>query len=120
LRNTAARSHQPGPGGIAHEYWRHTIKKILEGHEYTVTTEYEVSDQRYVDLCARRKERTVLVEIETGKSDVTANIAKCDGHGELVVFFTTKAAHEQHRNQLPPNTNAITPETINQLQNILQ
>lgn len=73
-------------GGAAHEYWREALRGILERHDYTVTDEYAVPGG-YVDLHATKSEHEVFVEIETGKSDIAANIEKCRALPGLVVFF---------------------------------
>lgn len=36
-------------GGAAHEYWRETIRQLLERHGYTVTDEYTVTIQQARD-----------------------------------------------------------------------
>lgn len=108
-----------GPGSMEHEYWRNTLRTICEDHQYTVTPEYDLGNQRYVDLRATHHDHTLLIEIETGKSTVLDNITKCQGHGTLIVFFTSKAAHDAIREQLPPTTTALTPESLQQLHSFL-
>lgn len=76
-----------GHGGAAHEYWRQTLRHILERHGYTATEEFPIGEGRSVDLHATRNDHEVFVEIETGKSDIKANIDKCRGLLGLVVFF---------------------------------
>ena len=56
-------------GGAAHEYWRETIRGILERHGYTVTDEYAVPGG-CVDLHGRKEEHEVFVEIEIGRAHV--------------------------------------------------
>lgn len=73
-------------GGAAHEYWRATIRGILEGYGYTVTDECHVQDGS-VDLYAQRGDHEAFIEIETGKSDIQANIQKCQRLSGIVVFF---------------------------------
>jgi hypothetical protein len=83
-----------------------------------VTEEYHLGNGKRVDLCARRGERVILIEVETGKSDVHENITKCAGHGTLVVFFTNRDALEAAR--LPADVLALTPETITNLHDLLR
>jgi hypothetical protein len=74
-------------GGAAHEYWRQTLRQLLERHGYTTTEELRVDGGGAVDLHARKGEHDVYIEIETGKSDIAANIAKCQELSGTVVFF---------------------------------
>src|SRR5216684_6062766 len=60
--------------GLEHEFWRARIKEHCESRGYTVTEEYHLGDGKRVDLVARHQARMILIEVETGKSDVQANI----------------------------------------------
>ena len=105
-------------GGPAHEYWRATIRHILERHHYNVTDEYNVDEQRAVDLHATKGEHEVFVEIETGKSDITANIQKCQSlPGQVVFFFVTNELRDTWNEQLATITDvlAITPNDLQRL-----
>lgn len=64
-------------GGAEHEYWKHNVKRKLETLGYTVTAEHPVGNGKTVDLRATRGTDVLWVEIETGRSDITANIEKC-------------------------------------------
>lgn len=101
-------------GGAAHEYWRETLRGLLERHGYTVTDEYLVPGG-FVDLHATKDDREVFVEIETGKSDVQANVEKCHELPGLVVFFFVTeeglAAWGERLSQIP-NVVAVTPATL--------
>jgi hypothetical protein len=110
-------------GGPAHEYWRATIRHLLERHGYTVTDEYPVGEQRAVDLHATKNDHEVFVEIETGKSDISANITKCTGlSGTIVFFFVTNELREVWREALAVLTNALalTPTDLERLNETLQ
>lgn len=107
-----------GRAGLEHEFWRARIKERCESRGYTVTEEYHLGDGKRVDLLGRHKDRVILIEIETGKSDVQANMAKCAGRGELVVFFTSTAARDAAR--LPGDVLALTPESLSRLHDLLR
>ena len=63
-----------------------------ENRGYTVTEEFHLGERRRADLCATRNGRTILLEIETGRSNVVENIKKSAGH-KLVLFFTSNGRH---------------------------
>jgi hypothetical protein len=88
-------------GGAAHEYWRATIRRELEHHGYTVDEEYAVGNAKAVDLHATKGEHEVFVEIETGKSDIAANIEKCTAlDGTVAFFFVTNELRDAWRERL--------------------
>lgn len=107
-----------GRAGLEHEFWRARIKERCTSRGYSVTEEYHLGDGKRVDLLARHQDRKILIEIETGKSDVHANITKCAGLGELVVFFTSKVARDAAR--LSPEVLALTPASLSRLHDLLR
>jgi hypothetical protein len=107
-----------GRAGMEHEFWRSRLKERCEARGYTVTEEYHLGGGKHVDLCAQRQDRAILIEVETGKSDVKENIAKCAGRGALVVFFTSRDALEAAA--LPRDVLALTPDTIARLHDLLR
>lgn len=104
--------------GLEHEFWRARIRERCETRGYTVTEEHHLGNGKRVDLLARNGTRTILIEVETGKSDVHANIAKCNGHGELVVFFVSGAA--RNAAGLSPEIMTLTPESLTKLHDLLR
>lgn len=109
-----------GQGGIEHEYWRQQLKNICEQNGYTVTTEHTLKDNTRVDLKATNTTHTYLIEIETGHSNIAANITKCHGQ-PLIMFFTNNNSYKKHQHLIPSNSNIITltPNTLHQLPTIL-
>ncbi len=80
-------------GGAEHEYWKWFIKGRLERQGYRVQEEYAIGGGKTVDLRAERDEEVLWVEVETGRSDIAANIEKCrDLAGRKVMVFTNEAA----------------------------
>ncbi|MBI5090939.1 MAG: ATP-binding protein [Candidatus Hydrogenedentes bacterium] len=61
-------------GGLEHEYWKDKVSQAFTGWGWEVRVEEPVNG--YTDLIARKDERQVAVEIETGKSDWRANVVK--------------------------------------------
>lgn len=118
LRKRGVTVASSGRAGLEHEFWRARIKERCTSRAYTVTEEHHLGNGKRVDLLAQHKDRKILIEIETGKSDVHANIAKCAGHGELVVFFTSVAARDAAG--LPADVMALTPESLSRLHELLR
>jgi hypothetical protein len=102
-------------GGAAHEYWRHVLAQRLTILGFQVVQEFPLGAGAAVDLRASKPGAVVYVEIETGKSDVAANVAKCRAlDGKVIFFFTTAGARFQHAEVLS-NTLTLTPSELETL-----
>lgn len=109
-----------GRGGAAHEYWRQTLRHILERHGYTATEEFPIGEGRAVDLHATRNDHEVFVEIETGKSDIQTNITKCTGlPGTVVFFFVSNELRDAWANELDTGQ-AFTPTDLDQFATLIR
>ena len=84
-----------------------------------MTEEYDLGDGKRVDLHAQRNNREILIEIETGKSDVQGNIAKCQGRNATIVAFFT-SADALRRATVPTDVTALCPETLERLHPLLR
>lgn len=86
-------------------------------HTYAVEHEYPVGSGKTVDLHAIKQGRELVVEVETGRSDIPANIHKCTGlPGTVIFFFTTPEAAREHAILLDSlGIQIVTPETIDNL-----
>jgi Helicase HerA, central domain len=104
-------------GGAAHEYWRQMLTERLTKRGFAVTAEAPVGDGKTVDLRAEKQQRVLWIEIETGRSDVSANLAKCHGLvGAVVFFFTTAAVATAHASAVTAaGAIALTPDRIGDL-----
>jgi hypothetical protein len=103
-------------GGLEHQYWVKALAEHLaaEGHE--VTIEAPIGEGKTVDIVASRDGKRIAYEVETGASDVQANIRKCQetGFDEIVVAFTSAQA----RDRLPGNltdSNSVRLVTVSEL-----
>jgi energy-coupling factor transporter ATP-binding protein EcfA2 len=76
-------------GGAAHEYWKFTIAEHLRAQGFTVTEEAPVGGGKTIDLLATREEHQLVIEVETGRSDIIANATKCAAVSCEVVFVFT-------------------------------
>lgn len=110
-------------GGPAHEYWRATIRQLLERHGYNVTDEYGIGEQQAVDLHATKNNHEVIIEIETGKSDINSNVEKCRLlPGSIVFFFVTSELRDAWSKQVTGlNTAlALSPHDLERLAETLR
>ena len=64
-------------GGPEHRYWVRTIADHLKKQGYEVAEEVPVGGGKAIDIVASRDGKRIAFEIETGKSDVPANVRKC-------------------------------------------
>ena len=118
----AKRSHEPKPmngntypnPSLEHQYWAAYIKGVLEQNGYRVFAEHKLSSGGVVDLYAINSHKTLIVEVETGKSDVLANVEKCLANGEkrLVVAATTSATKTKIVAKLRSNGHAKDPRIL--------
>lgn len=84
-------------GGPEHEYWKFIIADRLRKRGFTVTEEYAVGGGKTVDVHAERGEEHLFVEVETGRSDIGANAAKCAAlRGTVLFVFTDAQVRDEH------------------------
>ncbi len=106
---------QQRAGGAEHEFWKHELRVRFERHGYTVVLEHPLGAGKTADLYAERNGHVIFVEVETGRSDVTANLAKYAPSDDLVVLFTSDTVAARY---LPlvtlnrPHTRCCTPATV--------
>lgn len=118
MRGYDARKPDGRAGGGVHEYWRNELRKMLQERGYTVKAEYALGEGRAVDLRGERGGAVVWVEVETGRSDVGASIAKLGGvEGVRVLFFTDDALVE--KSAAPPGVQVLSPATLASLSGLL-
>jgi hypothetical protein len=77
---------------LEHRYWVGLTVKHFEKKGYEVKCEHPVKGNGAVDILAQRGGERVAVEVETGKSNIKANLAKIKGAGfDRIVFVATSA-----------------------------
>ncbi|MHC4368259.1 MAG: hypothetical protein ACYSW8_11655, partial [Planctomycetota bacterium] len=77
---------------LGHRYWVAQTARYFEKQGYDVTHEHAVKGNGAVDLLAQRHGTRTAVEVETGKSSITANLAKTKNAGfDKIVFVATSA-----------------------------
>ena len=77
-----------------HRFWARKTALHFEQKGYEVTREHQIKGNGTVDLVARKPGETVAIEIETGKSDIKANLDKVQkaGFDRVVLVATSPAA----------------------------
>ncbi|MBV8518808.1 MAG: ATP-binding protein [Acidobacteria bacterium] len=105
-------------GGAEHEFWKHELRQVLERHGWSVNEEFALGGGKTADLRAERDHHVLFVEVETGRSDIAANVAKYPPSAALVMFFTSADVAAQYRPLIAldrPATRCITPADMDQL-----
>lgn len=64
------------PERVVHDYWQRHYAAVFQSLGFTVQLEAERVGGR-VDILAEKNEQRIGIEIETGKSDVVANVRNC-------------------------------------------
>ena len=61
---------------LEHAYWQHKAAEHFRTKGYDVTLEESIPGDGFVDVVAERSGERIAVEIETGRSDIDANLLK--------------------------------------------
>ncbi len=87
---------EPGTGSnqsLEHRYWVKQAARFYEHKGYEVSREHPIGNGRSIDLLAQRSGEKIAIEIETGKSDIKANIEKISPSDfDKVIFIATSPA----------------------------
>ena len=87
----------PGPQhrpSLEHRYWVRQASRHYEKKGFEIKCEYPVKGNGAVDILAAKGGRKIVIEIETGKSNIKANIEKIEGAGfdKIILIATNPAA----------------------------
>jgi len=78
---------------LEHLYWANAVARQFEQQGYGTKREVPVPGDGFVDVVAERSGERVAIEIETGKSDIRANIEKLrDAEFNRVILMATSPA----------------------------
>jgi len=88
---------EPGPRSresLEHSFWVGRAAKYFESKGYDVSREHPVKGNGAIDILAKRGSQKVAIEIETGKSNIKANLNKITGDDfdKIVLVPTSPAA----------------------------
>jgi hypothetical protein len=87
----------PGPrprASLEHSFWVNKTMKYHENKGYEVSCEHPVQGNGAIDILAQRPGERVAIEVETGKSNIKANLKKIEhaGFDRIVLVATSPAA----------------------------
>ena len=84
-------------GSLEHQYWCKHTKNYFERKGYGVLEEVEIEKGKAVDLVAIKSHEKIAVEVETGKSDILANVQKClrANFTQIIIFPTSTSSRNK-------------------------
>jgi Helicase HerA, central domain len=102
----------PERASIAHEYWKHHYAQFFKEQGYQVTVEAPRHGGQ-ADIFAKRNNKQVAIEIETGKSNAVKNaknnfLSKID---RIIIIATDKLALTKTQHQLA-KANLLIPNRV--------
>jgi len=79
---------------LEHRYWVKQTARQFEKKGYDVTVEHAVPGNGAIDVLAQRPGQRVAIEIETGKSDIEANLTNAlkEGFDQTILVATRPEA----------------------------
>jgi Holliday junction resolvase-like predicted endonuclease len=96
---------------LEHAFWVNRAAKYFQAKGYEISYEHPVKGNGAIDLLAEKSGQKIAVEVETGKSNIKANLAKIKNAGfDRIVLVATspaavtacqKAVDSTERNQSP-------------------
>lgn len=96
---SAAEAHGIDPGrpsraGLEHCYWVSRVAEHFARRGFEVIHEYHIPGDGHADLVAERPGERIAIEVETGKSDISANLEKLRGAGfdRIILVASSPAA----------------------------
>jgi hypothetical protein len=79
---------------LEHRYWVSKVVEHFDRRGYETEAETLVGDKKHVDVTAVRPGERIAIEVETGKSNIKANLEKLRsaGFNKVIVIATSPAA----------------------------
>ena len=79
---------------LEHAFWINRAAKYFQAKGYEISHEHPVKGNGAIDLLAEKSGQRIAVEVETGKSNIKANLAKIKNAGfdRIVLVATSPAA----------------------------
>ena len=86
--------------GIVHKYWKEKIADDYRQKDFDIHVEKNINGRP--DIIAKKDNKKIAIEIETGKSDFIKNIQRDlnAGFDEVIVIATSKRADEVIRENI--------------------
>jgi energy-coupling factor transporter ATP-binding protein EcfA2 len=97
---------------LEHKFWVHKVACYFEKKGYDVLREHPVKGNGAVDILAKKPGENVAIEVETGKSDVKANIKKIKrgGFDRIVLVTTSPEAVTECQKVVEPQAGTTAPQ----------
>lgn len=117
LQELGFECHYPYFGnGAEHEHTKEFVAQHFQARGYKVTKEYQVPGDGIIDVVAERDGERIAVEVETGKSDIEANLDKLDHANATTAIAVPTNAHARERLEaLQPDHPTIQVQTTEDL-----
>jgi hypothetical protein len=110
------RTQSAREGGPVHTYWKHRLADHLKSCGYAVTEELSIGEGKTIDIVAERDSKRIAFEIETGNSDVKANIEKClEAAYDNIIIVATSAAVKSILSKTVTDSNNMTLLTASEV-----
>ena len=96
-RSVCVAAHiEPGPRrqeSLEHRYWVRKVAEHFRGRKYEVTCEHPIKGNGAIDILAERPGERVAIEVETGKSNIKANLLNVGkGNFDRIIIVATSPA----------------------------
>ena len=103
-------------GGIQHQYWQERLADRLTELGWQVEKEHPIGGGKAIDLVATKGERRIAFEVETGNSDIAANVRKVPPgkFDKLVVVLTSARARAKARGLERPGLEVVKATDLEQ------
>ncbi len=75
-------------GGVEHQYWQYKVAQYFHYKGYKVKENYSIGNGKEVDIVIEKENEKIGIEIETGKSDILANMEKCTDFNQILCLVT--------------------------------
>ncbi|MEK6921460.1 MAG: DUF87 domain-containing protein [Nanoarchaeota archaeon] len=75
-------------GGVEHQYWQYKVAQFFQYKGYNVKENYPLGNGKEIDIVVEKDTEKIAIEIETGKSDILANMEKCHGFDRIFCLVT--------------------------------
>ena len=87
-------------GGVEHQYWQYKVAQCYQYKGYAVKENYPLGNGKEVDIVVEKENEKIAIEIETGKSDIMANLEKCQGFDTILCLVLSPALQAKVQNGL--------------------
>ncbi len=87
-------------GGVEHQYWQYKVAQFFHYKGYRMEENYPLGKGKEIDIVVEKENEKIAIEIETGKSDILANIEKCIGFSQILCLVLTPTLQAKVQQQV--------------------